>query len=112
MGYIEKHPLIVNLIDRLRQDLGDDDFALVAYWDGDLIAQGLSRPDDPYTVVYVLLATAHIDDEAVPQDGLYCYECEVASLDPDGVADTVEAGDNVSYETLRAVAERHLASPW
>jgi hypothetical protein len=101
-------PIIIDLIDRLRRDLGDAFFALVDYWDGDLLAQGLGRPDDPYTVVYVLLATAHVSDELVPQEGLYCYACEVPSLDPDGVADTIEAADNVSYETLRSVIARHL----
>jgi hypothetical protein len=57
MNNIEKHPFIINLIERLQQDLGDTYFALVDYRDGDLIAQGFSHPDNPHTVVYVLLAS-------------------------------------------------------
>jgi hypothetical protein len=108
---LEKHPFIINLVRRLRQDLSSDDFILNDYWDADLLAQGLSRPDSPYTLVYVLLSTERVGDSIEPREGLYCFECEIEAADPENIAEVVRTGDDVDYDTVLRVVQQHLAVP-
>ena len=50
---MEKDSEITDLLQWLRQKLGDS-FIVVDHWEGDLCAIGLSSPNDPSQLVYVL----------------------------------------------------------
>ena len=48
-----KDPSILNLLARLRADLGDDAFDIVDHWEYDLVAIGLASPRDHRVLAYV-----------------------------------------------------------
>jgi hypothetical protein len=59
----------------------------------------------------VLLSTERVGGSIEPREGLYCFECEIEAADPDDIAEVVCAGDDVDYDTLLRVVQRHLAVP-
>ncbi len=70
----EKDPLIIEAINRLKQELGDDAFDVVDYWDADLYAIGIALPQNHRVLVYIStynipVGKYHIQLELPSQDG-------------------------------------------
>lgn len=102
MAVGEKDPAIVRVVERLRADLGAGYFVEVPYWEADLLAVGLGRPDDPDVLVYVAVG---MDD-----DGFH-VECEtpVVAGEEELPYRLAWRGENVSYDEVREAVRRHLA---
>ena len=90
------------LVDRLRDDLGDDYFVEVPHWDGDQTAIGLGNPADPRFLVYVSVRRG---------EAAAYLECEVpAGHDASDVSyDVVSAGVYTDYGQILAIIQNHLA---
>jgi hypothetical protein len=50
---IQKVPALIEVVHRLRRDLGTASFVIQDHWDADLSAIGLARPDDHRVLAYV-----------------------------------------------------------
>lgn len=96
----QKDRAINDVLERLRADLGDASFTLVDYWDGDLCAVGVARPDDSRHLVYI--------STWPPGRGTFTYECERPSTDPGLLYESDGMVEHVSYEALRAAVQEHL----
>jgi hypothetical protein len=104
-----KDPVLIDVVERLRNDLGPDFFVIVDHWRDDPIAVGLARPDDFAVLVYVTLQLDSTDDgpEYKLLDSLY-YECELPTAD--GQYDVADRGDGVGYGQVLKAVRTHLAS--
>jgi hypothetical protein len=107
-----KNPALGEVVQRLRQDLGGNYFAVVDYWEDDLLATGLARPDDSTVFVYVALQLDpdSLQDERQATTRLasgYYFECEVVSAN--GESKVVDQGSGVGYLELLDAVRVHLA---
>ncbi|NQT38676.1 MAG: hypothetical protein HQ581_14360 [Planctomycetes bacterium] len=96
----EKERAILDVVDRLRSDLGDGTFDIVDHWEIDLCAIGLALPRDHRILVYIS-SCGH-------PNGEYDYEMELppepGTDDLYSVADRNPACD---YGTLLQAIKRH-----
>lgn len=88
------------LVERLRGDLGHGAFRVTDHWSDDAFAIGLSRPSDDRFLVYISTLSA--------RSGVFAYECERPSSDPDRRYDSDGMVEQASYEDLLAAVARHL----
>jgi hypothetical protein len=97
---MEKDRSIVDLLDWLRETLGDA-FVVTDHWEADLCAVGISAPRDPARLVYILTWGR-------PQ-GHYAVELETAPL-PDSQEPYENVGkfDLVSRDELLRIVRKHL----
>jgi len=103
-----KDPALTDLVERLRRDLGADYFVLADHWEGDLLATGLGRPDDPTVLVYIAMQLDATDDGPDYRLlGSLFYECELPTAD--GLYEVPDRGDGVGYPEVLAAVSNHLA---
>ena len=103
-----KDPALIALVERLRTDLGADYFVLADHWEGDPLAIGLGRPDDPRVLIYIALQLDPTDDTPDYRLlGTLFYERERPTAD--GLYDVPDRGDGVGYAEVLAAVSRHLA---
>jgi hypothetical protein len=97
---MDKDASTVKLVERLRTDLGPDDFDIVDHWDADLCAIGIAMTDDHTQLVY-------ISTFAKPHES-YDYELEIAPKSPENQYDVAGQGDCVSYPMLLDIVRDHI----
>lgn len=102
MDGTSKSPALVALVDHLRHDLGPEYFIEVPHWDGDRIAIGLGRPDDPRFLVYLSVQ---------PGSREVYIECETpAAVDTAGMPYNVaDSGSYADYRQILGIVRNHLA---
>ena len=97
---LDKDREILNLIDRLRADLGVDAFVIVDHWEADRCAIGLAMPANHQTLVYV--------STYKHPTGEYNYELESPPVADDEMYAVAGRGDGCTYEELLEVIKSHL----
>lgn len=75
-------------------------WVVVDHWRGDRCAVGVARASEPRRLVYVSTFARGA--------GRYDYECELPSGPGETDYDSVDRGENVSYDQLLGVLLRHL----
>lgn len=98
-GNLQKDPSILQLLNRLRADLGDDAFDIVDHWEGESSAIGLALPSDHRVLVYVCT-------EDLPQ-GSFSYELELPPNDETSVYSVARRSDGCSYLELLGALSSH-----
>lgn len=89
---------ILDLLAKL--DLSERGWAVVDHWEVDLCAIGVALAEDPRRLAYI--STYNMEP------WIYNYECEDPNeSDPEDCI-TAGAGENVDFDTLLAVMQRHL----
>jgi len=76
-------------------------WVIVDHWDGDLLAVGIARKDEPRRLVYVSTRNAG--------KGKYYYECEVPSGPDQTDYSVTDEGDEVDFDTLLRAMTKHLS---
>jgi hypothetical protein len=97
---MEKDTTVTELLTWLRQRLGNK-FVVTDHWNADLCAVGISAPDDPAQLVYIL-------SWGRPAG---CYGVELESAPPPGSDEayqTVGKFQAVTREELLRIIEDHL----
>jgi hypothetical protein len=89
---------ILDLLTKL--DLSERGWTIADHWEADLCAVGVALADDPRRLVYV----STYDMEP----GRFNYECETSDESIPDDYTTTETGENVDFDTLLAVMQRHL----
>ncbi len=89
---LDKDDSILNLLERLRSDLGDDAFDVVDHWDGDLVSIGLALPSDHQVLAYISTLNAKPDT--------YSYELELPPTNDDAIYSVASTSDSCSYAEL------------
>lgn len=97
-----KDPSIVTLLERIRDDLGDDAFNVVDHWEGDHFAIGIALPSDHGVLAYVSTFT-NVDD-----DNLYSYYLELPPNSADAEYSDAGGKEDCTYDELLAA----LCSHW
>ena len=97
---LDKDERIIDLLARLRADLGEDAFDVVDHWKPDLCAIGIAMPTD-HSQLFYISTHGHGDDE-------FDYELEIAPQSPDDIFDVAGRGDADSYSTLLGIVREHL----
>ncbi len=95
-----KDPSILDLLARLRTDLGDDAFDIVDHWTDDFVAIGLACPNDHRVLAYV--STNNHPSAS------YSYELEIPPTDGDELYSVAARSDGCTYQELLDV----LCSHW
>lgn len=89
---LNKDPSILNLLGRLRTDLGDDAFDIVDHWESDIVAIGLACPSDHRVLAYI----STIDQ---PPDS-YSYELELPPTNGDELYSVAGESNGCKYSEL------------
>jgi|SRR5580700_4002603 hypothetical protein len=99
-GAMEKGQAIIEVLDWLQHRLGDR-FTVTDHWEADLCAIGISAPDDPARLVYILV----IDAIA----GRFAVELESEPSSGSGLPyRTISKMDSVTREDLLGIITKHL----
>lgn len=97
---MEKDQAIIELLGWLQQRLGHQ-FTVTDHWEADLRAIGVSAPDDPAQLVYILSAERPA--------GRFAVELESASLPGSELPyRTIGKFDLISREDLLGIITKHL----
>jgi len=98
---LDKDPIILAVLDRLRARLGPGAFVHADHWESDLCAVGIASPRDPGVLVYISCFGE--------PPGRFGYELELPPAPgedfPYQVAGT---GSGLSFEELAGVVAGHL----
>ncbi len=87
-----KDPSILDLLARLRTDLGDDAFDIVDHWGADLTAIGLACPSDHRMLAYIST------DNQLPDS--YSYELELPPTNDDELYSVTGESSRCTYPEL------------
>jgi len=98
---LDKDPAILELLRRLRSQLGPSAFVLADHWEQDLCAVGIASPLNPRVLVYI--------STYAERPGLYNYELELPPHPGDESLYQVKGrAFDVSFEELAVVVAEHL----
>jgi hypothetical protein len=95
---LAKDQEILDLLAKL--SLSERGWTVADHWEADLCAVGVALAEDPRRLVYI----STYDMEP----GRYNYECEAPNETIPDDYTTTETGENVDFDTLLAVMQRHL----
>jgi hypothetical protein len=104
---MNKNPALIQTVAELRRRLGHNAFKITDHWDADLFAIGLSSPTDDLKLIYIQLKTKWDDrtERLEPIDDSFWVSLEDASTNEQT---SCKEFDNVSFEKLVVIAQRHL----
>jgi hypothetical protein len=94
---------ILEVLNRLENALGADQFQVVDHWQADQCAVGIGSPRDPGLLVYIAVSRH--------APGRFFYECELprAAAGPDELPyAVVEQRDDVGIDELAGVVRSHF----
>ncbi len=99
----DKDPALLDVLARLRADLGSNAFDIVDWWDADLLATGIASPRDHSVLVYIAVLPH--------RSGVYVVECERSTEPGDRLPYRVVGRPHeATYTELVETVRRHLAT--